>query len=245
VPEKLPEPATLKKALEPRKVVGNQPPPAKQPRDDKKPETGTLKRTNASRGHEYWVYVPEDYDPNISYGLVLWLHPAGKGKKDDIEQMIANWQFTCDDNHLIFVAPKGEGENGWLASESDVLQQIVRDVMSQYTVDRHRVVAHGQGVGGQMAFYLGFGVRDMIRGVAVTGATAAQVKENVPNQPVSFFVVVGDKDPLLKEVQETKEKLLAKKFPVAYRERADKGHEYLNRDLRDELVRWIDSLDRQ
>src|SRR5208283_599355 len=62
VPDKLPEPATLKKEDKDKK------------NDDKKEaakaETGLLKRTNAAKDHEYWIYVPSDYDPNISYALV-------------------------------------------------------------------------------------------------------------------------------------------------------------------------------
>ena len=26
--------------------------------------------------HEYWIYVPDNYDPNIGHALVVWLHPA-------------------------------------------------------------------------------------------------------------------------------------------------------------------------
>ena len=36
--------------------------------------------------------------------------------------------------------------------------------MNQYTIDRNRVVVHGMGVGGQMAFRLGFRARDVVRG---------------------------------------------------------------------------------
>jgi S1-C subfamily serine protease len=247
VPDKLPELATVKKAQEPRKTVGAQPKPPVKPADEKKkPETGWLKRTNSARGHEYWVYVPDDYDPNITYGVVLWLHPAGKGKEADIEKVASPWKDYCEDNHLIFIGPSGESENGWLASESDVLQQIVRDVAAQYNVDHERVVAHGMGVGGQMAFYLGFGARDLIRGVATTGAApSSAIKENVPNQRLSFYVVVGDKDPVAKDVKESKDKLLANKFPVVFHEIADRGKEYLTRESLAELVRWVDSLDRQ
>ena len=53
--------------------------------DDKKPETGLLKRTTAAADHNYWVYVPEDYDPNVAYALVVWLHPLGKNKDEDMK----------------------------------------------------------------------------------------------------------------------------------------------------------------
>ena len=81
MPEKLPEPATLRR----RWRRGRRAVTSAQADDDKKPETGLLKRPTPGGGHEYYVYVPDDYDPNIAYGLVLWLHPAGKGKEKDME----------------------------------------------------------------------------------------------------------------------------------------------------------------
>jgi serine protease Do len=241
VPDQLPEKASAKKALEPIKGAGDQPKPK-----DKKVETGFLKRTNAGRDHDYYVYVPEDYDPNYSYALLLWLHPVGKGKEADLEAVKDAWKDICMDHHIILVAPKAEGENGWVGSESDVVVQIVNDVMGQYMIDKKRVIAHGMGVGGQMAYYLGFGARDLIRGVATTGAALAnQPKDNSVVQPLSFFIVAGGKDPLVEDIRTGKGKLTEKKFSVIYREIPNMGHQYLTEGTLGELVRWIDSLDRQ
>lgn len=137
--------------------------------------------------------------------------------------------------------------NGWIPSESEFVLQAVNEVMGQYTVDRQRVVAHGMGVGGQMAFYLGFSARDLIRGVATTGAVLTrEPKENVANQRLSFFIVAGGKDPLAKDIAESKTKITEFKFAVTYREIADMGHQYLDFDEKvlEELIRWIDALDR-
>ena len=214
--------------------------------DKKKVETGFLKRSNAARDHEYWVYVPEDYDPNFSYGLLLWLHPVGKGKEKDLDAMKEVWADFCLDHKMILVAPRADGDNGWVGSESDFVQQAVRDVMGQYTIDRQRVVAHGMGVGGQMAFYLGFNARDLFRGVATTGAVlASQAKDKSTAQPLTFFLVAGGKDPLVKDIQDSRKKLAEKKYSVIYREIPDMGHQYLDEKTLGELARWIDSLDQQ
>lgn len=245
IPDKLPRKASLGKATPP-------PNPAPAPKDDKKKddkkkiETGFLKRSNAARDHEYWVYVPENYDPNYSYGLMLWLHPVGKGKEKDIEAMKDIWENFCLDHNMIFLAPRAEGENGWVGSEADFVQQAMREIIGQYTIDKQRVVAHGMGIGGQMAFYLGFNARDLVRGVATTGALlASQVKNKVVTQPLTFFLAVGGKDPLLKDIQDSLKKLAEKKHAVIYREMPNKGHQYLDQKTLDDLENWIDSLDRQ
>ena len=182
VPDQAAGPATAKKALEPRQAAGPAPKgkakeePKEEPKEVKKadkPETGLLKRRNAANDHDYWVYVPENYDPNVVHALVIWLHPVGKGRDQDIKDFALTWEDFCDDHHIIVVAPEAENENGWIASETDAVVQAVREVMNQYTIDRQRVIAHGMGIGGQMAFYLGFTARDLVRGVATTGAVLA------------------------------------------------------------------------
>jgi len=251
IPEQLPELASKKQALAPRKLARTGPPriPAKKEdkkEEKKKPETGLLKRSTPGRDHEYWVYVPEDYDPNVSYALVIWLHPAGKGKDKETEQIIGAWDDFCAENHLILLCPKAESEGGWLGSEADFVNQAARAVMGEYTIDAQRVVAHGMGIGGQMAFYMGFNARDLIRGVATTGAILNNPpKDNVANQRLSFFIVAGGKDPLLEGIQQSKEKLTEHKFPVVYHEIPEAGNQYLDGVMLRELIRWIDSLDRQ
>src|SRR5262249_15259175 len=106
VPDALPEPATLKKALQRPTLIPPEPPQGKadtpgQPKDkdrmppkekpeqapeitdtkepsagpEKKPTkvaVGLVKRNTATRENEYWLYIPENYDPNISHALVVW-----------------------------------------------------------------------------------------------------------------------------------------------------------------------------
>jgi S1-C subfamily serine protease len=247
VPDRLPLPASRKQALEPpRDPTGKaKPQPKKEEPQKEKPPTGLLQRKNAAGDHDYWLYVPDNYDPNIAHALVVWLHPLKTGARD-ADDFTALWQNDCADRHIIIVGPRAENETGWLASESEVIEGIVREVLGQYTIDRQRVVAHGMGLGGQMAFYLGFAARDLVRGVAVTGAVlASPVKDKIANQRLSFYIVAGGKDPLVKDIADSRARLAEKKYPVIYREIADMGHQYLDRSTLDELVRWIDSLDRQ
>jgi S1-C subfamily serine protease len=213
-------------------------------RDPKKVEKGLIKRTNQTKDHEYWMFVPENYDPNIAHGLVIWLHAAGNGGKDadDVREI---WEEFCEKQHLILVGPKAENDSGWVASETEFIAKTARDVISEYTIDRQRVVVHGMGIGGQMAFYLGFNARDLIRGVATTSAVlATQPKDPVINQRLQFFIVAGGKDPLAKDISKGQKTLSEKKFPVMFREIAEMGKQYLDRKTLEELVRWIDSMDR-
>ncbi len=260
VPSKaqLPEKASVKKALTKPKGAGPQPPGAPKKEEskegkkdeDKKAETGFLKRTTAAADHTYWIYVPENYDPNIAHAVLVWLHPPGKNKEKDFDNFWQSWQFPCEDYHIILVCPVAESERGgWTQSESEFVQEAVRAVSDNYSVDRRRIIAHGMDQGGEMAFALGFRSRGLFRGVATTGsALSGNPRDKVANQPLSFFLAVGDKDPLLDTVKETRTKLIEKKYPVIYREIKNLGRQYIDGrlgiDTLEELARWIDSLDR-
>ena len=70
-------------------------------------------------------------------------------------------------------------------------------------------------------------------------------KDNVANERLAFFITAGGKDPIVATVQESRTRLAEHKFPVVYREIADRGQEYLDGSTLQELIRWIDALDRQ
>ena len=276
IPDILTEPASLNKALAPRKMArppepgapglpdgGRRTPPrnrgtpaaseskpaakdAKAPA--KKAETGTIKRTTPAGDHEYWLAVPKNYDPNTAHALVVWLHPAGRARDKDreTEQIISAWEDYCQDKHIILLCPKAESETGWVGSETEFIVSILQTVASEYTIDRQRVVAHGLGMGGQFAYYLGFNAHDWFRGVAVANAALnSQPREELGRQRLAFFVVAGIKDALKEAIEDGRKRLEEWKYPVVYRESADLDSQYLDASTLDELVRWIDSLDRQ
>jgi serine protease Do len=251
VPDKPPERASAKLAL----VKPGTKPPApkkddkKDEKDEKKYPTGFLKKTTAAADHTYWIFVPENYDPNIAHAVVIWLHPTGKNKEKDFDDLTWSWQEYCEDNHVIVICPSCDAASGWTPGESEFIAETVRTVGNSYTIDRRRVVAHGMGLGGEMAYYLGFHSRNLIRGVATVGAPmTSNPKERVANQPLAFFLVAGDKDPLKGPIKDTAAKLREQKYPVLHKEVPDMGHQYIDGragvEVLKELVRWVDSLDR-
>lgn len=214
------------------------------PKEPKEIETGLIQRQNATLGREYWLYIPPNYTPDITHGLVVWLHPTGQGGKDQ-ERMVEIWKQFCADQHYILMGPRSQNETGWQASETEGITQDFNEVLGQYAIDRRRVVAHGMGTGGQMAFYLGFNARDLFRGVATTGAVlSSQPKDNEPARPLSFFIVAGDKDPLADEIKNATPALVEKRFPMYFRLIPEFGKEYMDQKTLVEMCIWLDTLDR-
>jgi poly(3-hydroxybutyrate) depolymerase len=248
VPDKLPDRSSAKKALA---KAGAAPQAEKKDdkKDDKKSQTGFRKRTTAAGDHTYWIFVPENYDPNVAHGLVIWLHPTGKNREKDFDNLTWSWEPSCEDHHFIMVCPKTDNERGWTQGEAEFVLETVKAVSEEYTVDRQRVVVHGMGLGGEMAYYLGFHARNVIRGVATVGAAlTSNPREKITSQPLSFFLIAGGKDPLKDAIAESTTKLAEHKYPVIHREVDNLGHQYIDGKAGvatlEELVRWIDSLDR-
>ncbi len=245
VPKEVPEPTTLMKAQAPLKTSGPNIKPQKQEPLPKDPKTGFLKRTNAAGNHPYWVYVPPKYDPNISYALVVWLHQPGKYTDEENEKVKDMWEDFCNDNHCIVLGPKSEADAGWVPSEQEIVTAAVRDVLATYNIDRQRIVAHGMGVGGQMAISLGFGARDLFRGVATTGAVPPlEPGNNVANQRLSFFIACGGRDPIVRALRDRLKVLIERRFPTWYLELPDRGREYFDEATLSKLAMWIETLDR-
>jgi predicted peptidase len=150
VPDKLLAPLSKKGSQAPssKKGGGLEKKPADAKSADKKQQTGLLKRKTPEGDHQYWLWVPENYDANISHALVVWLHPAGKARDRETEELLNQWRSYCSERHIIFVCPKAESDNGWSGGDTDFVVQLVRDITSEYKIDRQRVIAHGMGDGG-------------------------------------------------------------------------------------------------
>lgn len=263
IPAELPEVSTAKKALTAPKPVGPAPAPKKdepkkdepkkeEPKKDEKEKekikTGLIKvTTEGATPRNYWVFLPDNYDPNVSHGLIVWFHPAGRDGRD-ADDMIKVWEAFCEKHHFIMMGPTAGSNTGWVAGEADAVMDDVRAVRTTYTIDAQRVIAHGLGVGGQMAYYMAINKREVFRAAVPVGALlASNPKEPVANQRVAFLVIAGAKDPNVKEIAEGQKKLLEKKYPALYREMKITGKEYVNDDpdIFKEMVRWMDALDRQ
>ena len=148
--DELPE-ASQKQALaKPPMRPGPGQRPMPQPKKDDKPAEkkdapkGFITNADPVSGRESWVYVPDDYDPNVSHGILVWLHPAGDPLEDVIKK---TWRDLCSKHHLILLAPKAENPTHWLTSEADFVTGEIRKLMETYTVDPQRVVLHGMGNG--------------------------------------------------------------------------------------------------
>ncbi len=232
-----PEPAVPAELTGPASEKGAKPAPGQA-----KPATGLFTRANATLGREMWAYVPENYDAKVSHGVVLWFHRPGGGPRDGAE-LSSLLKDACAKQNLILVGPRSKFAAGWLPSETEEVLQEVRQLLSEYTIDKARFVAFGNEAGGQMASYIAFVARDTVRAVAAINAEPGVTpREPVPGQPLSFYLVRTAGAANAKPSPAVTA-LRAKRYTVFERFDEAKGPLGMPPERVDELLRWIDSLD--
>jgi serine protease Do len=209
---------------------------------DKKYRTGRFTEKLPGYEQELWAYVPDSYNPDYKYGMMVFTHPAN----DSMEATIfREWQSICELRGIILVAPKAAKLAGWTANESEYVKDVIEKFKERYNVDANRVAIHGFGNGGAFAAQTAFKHREQIRGVILAGASIRRSPaENEPELRLQFHLVCGDKDPQIVTVRRTESGLKRLKFPTTLRIMKDVPHKYPTSDAVEEIGRWLDSLDR-
>lgn len=200
-------------------------------------QTGYLRRAFRSQLDEtlqpYVVRIPEDYDPDHSYPLVIYLH----GSASDETDLIGHAYIFTDD--VIAAAPFGRGHsNGFATPEAQTdIAEAIADAVANYAIDRQRIIITGFSMGGYGAYRTFFETPEMFRAVAVfsggphftmEGAIDFREAENVrPFRDVPVFVYhgEGDRNVSYAGAVGTVARLRAVGAEVTFHSDPEKGHE--------------------
>lgn len=207
------------------------------------PKIGHFTERLAGHEHDYWAYIPEDYNPEEKYGLVVYLHPTG----DVMEaSLLKAWKPLCERRGLIFVAPKSkELTAGWNPSEAQFVKELTEGFLQKYSIDKSRVVIHGFGSGGGFALQMAFKERQLYRGALIFSAGAREPPpDNDPEHRVQFHFASGDSDPMHGAVVLTVNVLRGQKYPVTHTIAEFGEHKYPLDERLEAIARWVDMLDR-
>jgi predicted esterase len=189
------------------------------------------------------VYLPPSHTAGRAAGVLLWLHAPGEPPNDDL---FRQWQSICDRDGLIFVAPSAAEPSRWERTELEYLRRLTERVLAEYHVDRQRVVILGQEGGGALAYYLALMSRELFTGVATTAAALPRTIDPPQTKPTSrlaVFAGLPSDDRRLAQSQAGLKKLADAGYPVTAAAVANASGK-LSVDEREQLARWIDSLDR-
>lgn len=205
------------------------------------PQTGKVRFEVGGFDNEVWAYIPEDGNPALPCGLVVWLHGSEGG---EVNPLIAQWKPHCDRDRVILLVPKAATPGKWQFKDLALVHGLLEQIRSRYTVDVTRVVALGHEDGGKLACLLAFRNREAIRAVAlVNSSIVGRPPENDPDHRLAFYLAWSANGESMGEMNEAVDQLREMKYPVSVK---DLGKKSRSLDTKEqlELARWIDTLDR-
>ncbi len=229
-------PTDVPQALPPARA--GDPPPA-----ESRPAVGIVDVNIPEENNKCIAYVPDDYHPDVAHGLLVWLHAPGGF---DQEALVARWKDHCEKHDMILLAPMSADPAKWLPTETAFVRKTIDDVIGNYNIDRTRIVAHGFEGGGALAYMLAFGQRELIRGLAPVDAAPparTQPPDNDPVYRLAVYTTKAAESTLARQIEAAIKQLQDMKYPVTVKDVGPQPR-YLEGEEIDELVRWIDTLDR-
>jgi serine protease Do len=189
------------------------------------------------------IYVPASHEAGQPQAALLWVQAPGESKPDEV---IHAWQSICDRDGVMLIVPSPAGKDQWERPELEYLRRLTERVIPQYKIDPHRMVAYGQGKGGAMAWTVALSSRDVFRGVATSATPLPRplhVPPNEPSQRLAIFAALPASKESAAPITLGLHKFADAGYNVATITTASAGGQ-LAEDERNQLARWIDTLDR-
>ncbi|MDB4793216.1 PDZ domain-containing protein [bacterium] len=217
-------------------------PPADVPPGDV-PEDLKLGRFNQKlTGSErtFWVNVPENYNPEYSNGMLVWIHPSGDTMEADVLQF---WKDFSAERGLILVGPRAEDLSGWSATDENHVKDVADWVMENYSIDQKRVAVMGLEDSGVLATRLAFKYRDLFRGlISMESPLRIPPPDSNPEQRLMIAFAAATETRSREGIEKSVEILRNKNFPTALIDSEEAGK--FSFDLVNSIIQWLDTLDR-
>jgi pimeloyl-ACP methyl ester carboxylesterase len=192
--------------------------------------------------HSFALFVPENYQPSRSYGLVICLHGAGFTG----EAYLDRWKPRLGDDYILACPTYGMGA-WWNRSAEELVLATMRTVWSRYRIDRNRVFLTGMSNGGIGAWIIGMHHADLFAGLAPMASGIDDVLypflSNLRTTPV--YMIHGSQDEVMpvRLSRELAAELTKLGYEFVYREH-DRTHpmaggHFFPREELPALVEWM------
>ena len=123
----------------------------------------------------YSLYLPQPFDPDESYGLLIWIHPDESGKPN------RGWMKVFDDLKLIYVSANRSGnQHSVTARRAPLALHALHNIQQQYHIHPERIYLAGFSGGGFTASSLAMGYGDLFSGAYYMSGADPVAGERVP-----------------------------------------------------------------
>jgi poly(3-hydroxybutyrate) depolymerase len=192
--------------------------------------------------HHYALYVPESYQGQHVYPLVVCLHGAGFGG----ETYLDRWQPRLKEGFLL-ACPTINNAAWWSKDAEDLVLAVVAEVSRTYWIDPDRIFLTGMSNGGTGTFLIGLNYADRFAAlVPMASALPRALYPLLENaRSTRFYIIHGARDQVM-PVQYSRDLvsyLQEHGFQVVYREHDQEhpmaGGHFFPREELPNLVDWL------
>ncbi|RUL89731.1 family 16 glycoside hydrolase [Tautonia sociabilis] len=193
----------------------------------------------------YSVFVPEGYDGQTRFPVVLFLHGSGERGDDGIlpSQVGLGPIIAADPSAHPYLAVFPQARETWSADSQDARRALAAldEVMADYAVDPTRVVLTGLSMGGMGTWSIGSAHPERFSAlVPICGPGDPDRAEAIRTLPVWGFVGDGDSARILSGMRAMVRALREVGAPVRYIEYRGVGHNSWDRAYSEPgLVDWM------
>jgi len=213
------------------------------------PSVGSLHQSIHVRGYEmsYALYVPENYDPQLAYPLIVCLHGAGF----EGDSYLDRWKTRLGEKSLLLCPTIGAG--AWWSPQGEALVMAAVDaVMSKYRIDPERVFLTGMSNGGIGTYLVGIFHSDRFSAFApMAGGIPEEIFPFLKNfSTAGTYIIHGAADQVMPVDLSRKVSAYLKKaeIPHVYREHTQEhpsaGGHFFPREELPALVDWFEGQKR-
>jgi poly(3-hydroxybutyrate) depolymerase len=156
--------------------------------------TITIMFNNASRN--YILRVPDDYDNNHPYRLVVAYAESGASAMSVVDRNYFTMAALDTGQTTIFVAPDAaNGAGSWSASDVELTDDILAELEADLCIDKTRIFATGFSFGGAMSLAVACQRADVFRGVAFfSGADLTGSCTGTLTKPIAYYASQASQD---------------------------------------------------
>ncbi|MBI3798976.1 MAG: hypothetical protein HY268_18675 [Deltaproteobacteria bacterium] len=206
--------------------------------------TGVMHRPATDNHGEYSLYVPENYDPQKRWPLIITLH-GGHGRGDDY---LLTWLRPAKSKGYVVLSPKSL-DRTWAIHQPGIdirsILSIVEELLDEYAIDTGRLFATGLSDGGTFSYAIGLSCPKLFAGIAPIAGVLGPWAVPEESKKLPMFIVHGAKDFIFPvDMARAAYTLFSENGfeNVTYKELPEWGHAYtysINETL---VLPWFESL---
>lgn len=183
------------------------PDPSIDPEPTISPIPAVLKEKNINKDWAYILYIPQNFNENKEYPLVMVFNGPGGAISDPID----NWRVEADKNSFIIAAlepyekkyPSGNVVESYPWEEAgDFVLSVFKDVKKDYKIDEKNIFLSGFSTGAATAYIVSLESGIKFKGVIPIGGylplEAGIIDKLINSNGVNFYVIHGANDANLK-----------------------------------------------